>query len=72
MKRGCRICPTAIFFSFLDFPKRRRTEVPTGNGDEVEEEVSRGRRRECEVTARVRAVNVSQSLKRSNVADHFK
>ncbi len=67
MKKGCRICPTAIFWG--DFQKegkakerRTRTEDLTGNGDEVEEEdVSREEEREpeCEITARVSVVNAS-------------
>ena len=37
--------------------KERRIEILTGNGDEVEEEEER--EPECEITARVSAVNVS-------------
>ncbi len=65
----------------MDFQKegkakeRRRTEVLTGNGDEVEEEEVSGeeeREPECDITAGVSAVNASQSLKQSNITDYSK
>ncbi len=52
-----------FFLGFSKGRKRKRTEVLSGNGDKVEEEVcgEEEREPECEITARVSAVNVSQS-----------
>ena len=53
--------------------RRKRTEVLTG--DEVEKEEVRGQEEtepECEITVGMNAVNVSRSLKQSNITDYFK
>ncbi len=71
MKKGCRICHTAIFpWIFKKKEKQKKEEGQKSfNGDEVEEEE---REPECEITAGVNAVNVSQSLKQSNITYCFK
>ncbi len=76
MKKDCRICHTAI----LPWIFKKKEEQKKEEQKSSLAMVTRWRRRsaeeerepECEVTAGVSAVNVSQSLKQSNIPDYFK